>query len=144
MMDFNFVNPISLLKNVPIGGGYSWGDAMNVTFCGIVIVFSMLVQQVILIKLFGMIYNSIASKSNTSEKETQAAASIPQKKNDVVPQAAVNADTTDDEIIAVIAAAVDAMYEGTGIKPTVRSVRSLGAVRSVWAHTGIVNNTRAF
>ena len=143
-MDFSTLNPITLLKNFPIGGGFSWGDAMNVTVCGIVIVFAMLVLLVIVIKLFGMIYSSIASKSEKSKNESSSVAADSQKKNVIEPNLAVNQEATDDEIIAVIAAAVDAMYEGTGIKPTVKAVRSLGAVRSVWAHTGIINNTRAF
>ena len=50
-----------------------------------------------------------------------------------------------DEIIAVIAAAVASMYDGTGTAAVIRSVRpSIRPNRSVWSAAGIYENTRAF
>jgi len=51
----------------------------------------------------------------------------------------------DNEIIAVIAAAVASMYDGTGKSAIIRSVRpSIRPNRSVWSAAGIYENTRAF
>lgn len=75
-----------------------------------------------------------------------AAASQPIQK---APPAAVSAPVQNteeaEEIIAVIAAAVDAMYSGSGKKAVIRSVRpAVASGRSVWAAAGISKNTRAF
>ncbi len=54
---------------------------------------------------------------------------------------------TDDDLIAVIAAAVCALGESAGQKLAVKSVRQVNARRqgrSVWAAAGVYENTRPF
>lgn len=116
------------------------GIGINVTFSGIVIVFSMLVLLVLILVLFGKVGQLLKKEENmpkpkhTLVKVSETVAQTPQTKTSNEPS---------PEIIAVIAAAVAAMYSDTSVKPVIKSVRRAG-VRPVWAAAGIAENTRPF
>ncbi len=56
-----------------------------------------------------------------------------------------NMSADDDEIIAVISAAVYTMYDGTGKRPVIRSIRpSAQCGKSAWAMAGVYNNIKSF
>lgn len=120
--------------------------AGNVTLSGLLIVFCMLVLLVLLIAGFGMIMVKLTGKPKAVKTEKVVKAEKP-KKAPVVekvskPVSAVAAD--DDDVIAAISAAVMMMYEGTGVKPVIRSIRPAVSQRSAWKMAGIANNTRSF
>ncbi len=127
-------------------GGFGWDGTMNVTFTGILIVFAMLVLLVVIILAFGGIMNAV----NHKEKAPKAPKVKVEKKKiekKVTPAPVASAPVTDDdEIIAVIAAAVNAMYEGSGKKPVIRAIRQSkqNSARSAWGFAGVFENTRAF
>lgn len=115
------------------------------TFSGVAIVFGMLLILVVMIAVFGLFGkagNSVKDRKAKAEKlpKVKKAAEPSQVKN--VAGASSNAD--DDEIVAVISAAVAMMYEGTGKKAVIRSIRPSSAGRSAWANAGIRDNVRAF
>lgn len=115
------------------------------TFSGVAIVFGMLLILVVMIAVFGLFGkagNSVKDKKAKAEKlpKVKKAAEPSQVKN--VAGASSNAD--DDEIVAVISAAVAMMYEGTGKKAVIRSIRPSSVGRSAWANAGIRDNVRAF
>ena len=111
----------------------------NVTFTGIAIVFLMLVLLVLIISVFGLFSKNKPAKSKPQKQVVTVAP------KDVAPTQNTPVATEDDtEIIAVIAAAVAAMYDGTGIKPVIKSVKPASGARSAWAMAGIIKNTRAF
>ena len=118
------------------------GIGINVTFSGIVIVFSMLVLLVLILVLFGKVGQLLKRENNLpSNKHTL----VKIEESDSIPQKAKNTVSSEpsSEIIAVIAAAVATMYEGSNVKPIIKSVRRAG-VRPVWAAAGIAENTRPF
>ncbi len=133
--------PNFAVTETSIGHGYTWGDAAIVAVCGFAIVFLMLVLLIVIIKIFGFIMDN-ANKSNGTSNGGGAATAAQTAVKPMQSVAAVD----NDEIIAVISAAVYSLYEGTGIKPTIRNIRQSGAksARSPWATAGIFNNTRAF
>lgn len=115
------------------------------TFSGVAIVFGMLLILVVMIAVFGLFGkagNSVKDKKAKAEKlpKVKKAAEPSQVKS--VATASSNVD--DDEIVAVISAAVAMMYEGTGKKAVIRSIRPSSAGRSAWANAGIRDNVRAF
>ena len=115
------------------------------TFSGVAIVFGMLLILVVMIAVFGLFGkagNSVKDKKAKAEKlpKVKKVAEPSQVKN--VAGASSNAD--DDEIVAVISAAVAMMYEGTGKKAVIRSIRPSSVGRSAWANAGIRDNVRAF
>lgn len=116
----------------------------SVVITGLVIVFSMLLFFVLLFSVFGKLMN-VATKPKTEVKPVKSVK--PVKK--AVPAEADNsvnsARVDDDEIIAVISAAVYAMYEGSSKRPVIKSIRpSSRSGKSAWAMAGIYNNIKSF
>ena len=138
---FNFT---SAVVNTSINNGFTWGDTMNVTFCGISIVFLMIILLCLIIKLFGLTMDKITG-SNVPKKVIKAE----KRESIVIPSPNIptpKAQEDEDEIIAVISTAVAALYEGTGTKAVVKSIKRSDnkAVRNNWATAGLLDKTRAF
>ncbi len=128
------------VKTGTIGNGYDWGQATLVTICGFTIVFAMLILLVIVILIFG----KIMDKANgiTSEKTVKPAVNTPVASSTPM----VTTQDDNDEIIAVIAAAVNEIYADSNVKPVIRRIipSDLRTTRSPWASAGVFENTRAF
>ncbi|MBQ9846782.1 MAG: OadG family protein [Clostridia bacterium] len=112
------------------------------TFSGVAIVFGMLLILVIMIAVFGLFAKVGNGKSGKKAKPEKA----PKVKKVAPTKSVVNTSSNvdDDEVIAVISAAVAMMYEGTGKKAVIRSIRPSTVGRSAWANAGIRDNVRAF
>lgn len=116
-------------------------DTMLVTVTGIIIVFIVLILLVLIMYLFGKVASSGSAKKGEKAQEIPAPA-----KQKVAPSAGLASALPtgdDDELIAVIAAAVQALSESSGKSYAVRSVRPSPS-RPVWASAGIYENTRPF
>ena len=111
----------------------SAGGMLTVT--GVAIVFLVLVILIFAIFVFGKIMVA-GTKKETVAKPV---------KEKVAPKTAPVVSSTDDEIIAVIAAAVDAMYSGSGKKAIIRNIKpAVSGGRSPWATAGLMQNVRSF
>lgn len=100
---------------------------------GMISVIALLVLLVALVVIYGTVLLN-NNKPKIAKSENAAFVAAPAK-----------SIQDEDEIIAVIAAAVAAMYDGTGKSAVIRSVRpSIKPNRSVWSAAGIYENTRAF
>jgi len=110
----------------------------SVVLTGIAIVFGMLLLFVLIFSLFGL-FNKNGKQTNTEKKPTTI------KQTKVVSTPSIASKTSeDDDIIAVIAAAVYSMYEGTGKKAIIRSIKpSATSGRSAWATAGLMNNVKS-
>ena len=109
----------------------------NVTLSGIAIVFIALILLVLVISVFSLFFK----QKKIAKIEAPKQVAKPAKK----PVAVINTAEDEDEIIAVIAAAVDAIYSGSGKKAVIRSIRpaTVGS-RPAWATAGLMENTKAF
>lgn len=120
--------------------------SLTVLITGFVVVFAVLLILIGLVKLYGIIVsNAVASaEKRKAEKEAQAVKTEPEKTVvEATVEAEVNDDVVDDgELIAVIAAAVDAMYGKGAVK--VKSIKRVPQSRPVWGTAGIMDNTRPF
>ena len=125
--------------------------ALTLLIAGFVVVFLVLVLLIFIITLYGKLIQK-AQKSSLNRKERKRQQMIQQTRQNQSPEPvhpAVSteaADTAEDEIpgeiIAVIAAAVDALY---GSRPhRIQSVKRSGRTRSAWGNAGIVQNTGTF
>ena len=109
----------------------------SVVLTGIAIVFGMLLLFVIIISIFGM-FNKKGKQTKTESKTT------PIKQAKIAP-VKTTASNEDDDIIAVIAAAVYTMYEGTGKRAIIRSIKPIASKgRTAWATAGLMNNIKSF
>lgn len=134
------------LENAQIAG---------VTLAGLGIVFACLVILVFVIFLFGKIFDAINKAAKAKEaaetaKQAPKAAAVPKPAAAAAaaPAPAAVSDTDEDEVVAVIAAAIAAMGAADGKTYAVRSVRPAANGgfngRSAWAMDGRRQNTMPF
>lgn len=120
-----------------------WSSVGIITLTGLLVVFVILALLIFFFILLGAIFKSIDNskkKKAEASKEAKAAEPVQAAAEDVSSEA-VNSD---DELIAVISAAVAAYTDGEGF--TIKSVRKHEGkrVRSAWSAAGITENTRPF
>ncbi len=123
--------------------------SLTILITGFVVVFSVLLLLIGLIKLYGTIVSK-ALESAENKKKQQLAAVKTENTSSVKPEitetsgdvSQLNENGLNDELIAVIAAAVAAVYgEGT---VRVKSIKRVPQSRPVWSTAGILDNTRPF
>lgn len=112
----------------------------SVVITGLVIVFSMLLFFVILFSIFGKVMDKSSGKNKVKPaKPVKADVQL------TAPPKPVASADIDDEIIAVISAAVYSMYSSDGKYPVIRSIKpAVRNGRSNWAMAGIRDNIRSF
>lgn len=120
--------------------------ALSLLLAGFIIVFLVLILLIIVITIYGKIIQA-AQRSSKDRKERKIKRVVElqnvntEKPGDVYI-AKTDTDEIPPEIIAVIAAAVDAVY---GSKPhRVKSVKRSRSTRSAWGNAGVIQNTRPF
>lgn len=121
--------------------------ALNLLLAGIVIVFFVLVLLIVIIKIYSTI---VQAAQNGSQKRKDAKKAAEKKPEPVKAEPQVNTvqpTATDNgaipgEVIAVIAAAVDAMYDKPVKIKSVRRSRSNSG--SSWRNAGLFENTKPF
>lgn len=122
---------------------------LTVVITGLVVVFAVLVLLIFIIKIYSM---AVSKGLQAAEKRKKAKlAAVEEAKPSEVqaepeataePHTAVSA--SDDELIAVIAAAVDAVYgEGTVAVKSIKKAKTPSS-RPTWSMAGIYENTRPF
>lgn len=118
----------------------------KVVLTGFVVVFAVLVLLIFIIKLYGSIVTSAQqaskNKKKVVEKQKDMPISVKPVKSVSVPAPATQ-DGVSEEVVAVISAAVSAMY-GSPEKARIKSIKKSGGGRSAWANAGLLDNTRPF
>lgn len=124
-----------------------WGSVGIITLTGILVVFFILAILIFMFWLMGTIFKNI-DKSKKAKAEAAKAAAVkaaPAPAPAPVEQAAPETVDDDDEIMAVISAAIAAYAEDEGTAYTIRDVkRRDNRSRSAWSLAGIGENTRPF
>lgn len=110
---------------------------INVVFCGLAIVFLMLIILIGVMCIFG-----IFSKSGKKEK-SQKTEVVKQIEKPAQNNAALVVDGVDDETVAAITAAIYCLYNGSSVVPKITFIKPEKS-RPAWARAGIAQNTRAF
>ena len=124
--------------------------SLTVLITGFVVVFVVLILLILLIMAYGAIVSRAqkASADRKARKEALAAAELETDNAESAEEAAAAVVTPaaqgglSDEVVAVIAAAVDAMYGEGAVK--VKSIKKVPQSRPVWSTAGILDNTRPF
>lgn len=122
--------------------------ALTLLMAGFIIVFFVLVLLIVIITIYGKIIRTVqgASQKHKEQKERVVVSAKTEEK----PSEPVFFGDSDDggeeipgEIIAAIAAAVDAVY-GKSAHGRIRSVKRSRSPRSAWGSAGLIDNTRPF
>lgn len=116
-----------------------WELGANVTLTGLVIVFLALILLVVILSIFSGVFGRVGKK-----KAAPRPVETPPAVYNAPAPAPAASDGVGDEIVAVIAAAVEYAYSGTGKKPVIKSVMPSKKDRSAWGAAGVADNTRAF
>ncbi len=126
-----------------------WTKVWAVVITGLVVVFLALVLLIVFVQIFGKVFSGIANKEKKGSKPDVIPVpqvTVPENVTRSVPEPEISGD--DDEVIAVISAAVAMMAARDGKKYAVRSInrtenrrRSAG---SVWGAAGQRENTLPF
>lgn len=118
-----------------------WGSVGIITLTGMLVVFVILALLIFFFILLGTIFKSIdnkkAKKAELKVVETTKTAEV----SETAPEVS---EENDDELIAVISAAISAYTDGESF--TIKSVRKHENkhTRSAWSAAGITENTRPF
>lgn len=117
--------------------------AVTLLITGFVVVFLILFLLIGVIKLYGtIVYNTLnkrKEKKNQKEKlQSQEAVQEPVPVQEKAPAPG----EIPGEVVAVIAAAVDAMYGKNAV--AVKSIKRSSQSRPVWGTAGLMDNTRPF
>ena len=113
--------------------------ALTLLLAGFVIVFLVLVLLILIITVYGKIIQ-FAQKAVSKKNQKVEKPAIRSVTREEIEE--YGSDEIPEEIIAVIAAAVDAMY---GTKPhRIKNVKRSRSIRSSWGNAGIAENTRPF
>lgn len=119
-----------------------WGSVGIITLTGMLVVFAILGLLIFLFWGMGKIFQTIDKKK--AEKAQAEKASAPVETAATVEET-VEEYTDDDEVIAVISAAIAAYSAQDGKSYEIRSIRRKdNRSRSAWSLAGIGDNTRPF
>ena len=117
--------------------------SITILLTGFAVVFAVLLILIGIIKGYGTIIFKIQNRSR--EKKANRNADLPKVEREDLPAPAViveASDGTDDELIAVISAAVYAMYSSSDVR--IKSIRKAPTRGSAWRSAGLSDNVRPF
>ncbi|MBE6868786.1 MAG: sodium pump decarboxylase subunit gamma [Ruminococcus albus] len=153
MSDLQFKFAQLLSSNIPPDKTDLGGETIvSVVITGISVVFIGLIILIVLVSLYGKIFEGINKSAEAKAKakaEAEAAAKAKAAEAEVkaepapAPAPAVE-DGIEEEVVAAIMGALSVMYEGSGKKPVLKGVKAAKPRRSAWSAAGIMDNTRPF
>ena len=123
------------------------GTVASVVITGLVVVFIGLVLLILLVSIYGKIFdviNNRAARKAEEAKKAAEAAKAATKPEPVKVAAPVVEDGIEEETVAVIMAAISAMSSAEGKKLVLKSVKTAKPQRPAWSTAGIIDNTRPF
>ncbi|EGC01361.1 MULTISPECIES: OadG family transporter subunit [Ruminococcus] len=143
-----------LSSNIPPDQTDLGGETIaSVVITGISVVFIGLIILILLVTLYGKIFEGINKSAEAKAKakaEAEAKAKAAEAKAEVkaAPAAPAPAPVVEDgvgeEVVAAIMGALSAMYAGSGKKPVLKGVKAVKPRRSAWSAAGVMENTRPF
>ena len=138
------MNLLSSLLSEDIDMNFEYVASVVIT--GITVVFIGLILLVVILLLFGLI-SKVRRKS--AGKKVRIDSEIKADKVLLPSEEISNAapeieDDIEEEIVAVISAAIAHMSAKSGKKLTLKSVKTAKPQRTAWAAAGLIDNTRPF
>jgi len=124
------------------------GTVASVVITGISVVFIGLILLIILVTVYGKIFEAFNKRAAEKAKAKLEASAVqkadPAPSKPAAPEAPAVESGIDGETVAVIMAAIAAMSAASGKKMVLKSVKTAKPQRSAWSAAGIMENTRPF
>ena len=143
-----------LSSNIPPDQTDLGGETIaSVVITGISVVVIGLIILIVLVTLYGKIFEGInksaeAKAKAKAEAEAKAKAAKAEAEVKAAPAAPAPAPVVEngieEETVAAIMGALSAMYAGSGKKPVLKGVKAAKPRRSAWSAAGVMENTRPF
>lgn len=122
-----------------------WGSVGIITLAGILIVFAILAILIFMFWLMGTIFKAVDKSGKGKKAKAEPAKAAAPAPAPVQTEEIAEDSEDDEEIMAVISAAVAAYAEEEGTSYTIRNVKRRDTrTRSAWSLAGIGENTRPF
>lgn len=140
---------MNLMSSLLAGGvDMNFEYVASVVITGLTVVFLGLILLVIILSIFGLI-SKLKIKSADKKAEAKKADKVDKADDTSVNiQASVTTPAVEDgieeEIVAVISAAIAEMSAKSGKKLALKSIRASKPQRTAWAAAGLIDNTRPF
>ena len=118
--------------------------SITILLTGFAVVFAVLLILIGIIKLYGTVIYNIQNKNRTKKASRNADLPKAEREEAPKPAAVIEAvpETDDDELIAVISAAVYSMYSSSSVR--IKSIRKAPARSNAWRSAGLSDNIRPF
>lgn len=118
--------------------------SITILLTGFVVVFAVLLILIGIIKLYGTVIYSIQHKKQVEKASRNADLPKAERESEPEPAAVIEAvpETDDDALIAVISAAVYAMYSSSSVR--IKSIRRASGRGSAWRSAGLSDNVKPF
>lgn len=118
--------------------------SITILLTGFAVVFAVLLILIGIIKLYGTVIYSIQNKNRSKKANRNADLPKAERDDEPEPAAVIEAapETDDDELIAVISAAVYSMYSSSSVR--IKSIRKAVNRGSAWRSAGLSDNVRPF
>lgn len=111
---------------------------------GFTVVFIVLILLILIIYAYGTIIYKVQNKSKEKKEAKLKAQQVETAPVVSAPvETSASSDEIPNEIVAVIAAAVDSMYGQSGSKVKIKNIKKSNG-RNAWANAGVLDNTRPF
>ena len=134
------------LKTI-MAAGMSVSEKFNISFTVILTGFVVLILLIFIIAIYGKIVSSAQNKSKEKKAKAEAEKAAKATEKSAPASAPVQkvapSNGLTDEIVAVIAAAVDSTY-GVGNAKIKSIKKSPSSGRPAWGQVGVIDNTRPF
>ncbi len=119
--------------------------SMTTLLTGFAVVFAVLLLLIGIIKLYGTVIYNLQNKKRV--KKASRNADLPKVEREVADDEPVlsvmdEPEENDDELIAVISAAVYSVYSSSSVR--IKSIRKAPARSNAWRSAGISDNVRPF
>jgi len=124
-----------------MGGNFTL--SITILLTGFAVVFSVLLILIGIIKLYGTIVYNIQNKK--TDKKASRNTDLPKVEREPEPEVEAMVEepvADDDELIAVISAAVYSMYSSSDVR--IKSIRKVSSRGSAWRNAGLAENVRPF
>lgn len=137
----DFITPVLLADGPEMTSSY----VASVVITGMVVVFLALFLLIGFFIALGKIFGEKKKKSQPKVEEVKPVVTETKVEMTVAQEAPVIEDGIEEEVVAVITAAIAAMSAQTGKKMKLVGIKTTSRnVRPAWAQAGLVDNTRPF
>lgn len=121
-------------------------DVASIVVSGMVVVFVALIILILLVMIYGKIFDSIIEKKKNAQSKSETEISVAEQTKTITPELSEATTDSDNEIVAAISAVIAQISSEEGVQYRIKSVTPVqkGSRRNAWNLEGLRQNTSPF